>query len=276
VPSPSILLVDDDDSLAALLGGRLRREGYDVRTCSDALSAEEALKTQTFDVILLDVMLPDRSGFDFCAELRDRNIQTPVLMLTARNGLSDRVAGLKIGADDYLPKPFEVAELLARIEALRRRAGRSGAGETARFHFGDVCVKFDSQNVSRAGRPVGLSRREFQMLCHLIRNRGRVVLRDELLQVVWGYRALPYTRTVDVHMWQLRRKLECDPRQPRFLRTIRGVGYLFVADTSGATTPQLPNPLAAGPSVPPAGDRSRPASPFAQSGPPRRPQAVRR
>jgi two-component system, OmpR family, alkaline phosphatase synthesis response regulator PhoP len=242
VPSPSILLVDDDDSLAALLGNRLRREGYDVRTSSDTVSAEEALKSQSFDVILLDVMLPDRSGFDFCAELRDRNIQTPVLMLTACNGLSDRVAGLKIGADDYLAKPFEVPELLARIEALRRRAGRGA--ETARFHFGDVCVNFDSQNVSRAGKSVELSRREFQMLCHLIRNSGRVVLRDELLQVVWGYRALPYTRTVDVHMWQLRRKLERDPHQPRFLRTIRGAGYLFVVDTAGAATPQLPSPPA--------------------------------
>jgi two-component system alkaline phosphatase synthesis response regulator PhoP len=224
VPSPSILLVDDDDSLAALLGNRLRCEGYDVHTSSDTVSAEEALRNQSFDVILLDVMLPDRSGFDFCAELRDRNIQTPVLMLTACNGLSDRVAGLKIGADDYLAKPFDVPELLARIEALRRRAGRGA--ETARFHFGDVCE---------------LSRREFQMLCHLIRNRGRVVLRDELLQVVWGYRALPYTRTVDVHMWQLRRKLERDPHQPRFLRTIRGAGYLFVADTAGTVTLQLPS-----------------------------------
>lgn len=244
MPFPSILLVDDDDSLAALLGSRLRREGYDVRACSDALCAEEALKSQTFDIILLDVMLPDRSGFDFCAELRDRNIQTPVLMLSACNGLSDRIAGLKIGADDYLPKPFEVAELLARIEALRRRCGR-GASEISRFHFADVCVNFDSQNVSRAGRPVELSRREFQMLCHLIRNRGRVVFRDELLQIVWGYRALPYTRTVDVHMWQLRRKLERNPRQPRFLRTIRGAGYLFVAETGGAATAQFPNPPAA-------------------------------
>jgi two-component system, OmpR family, alkaline phosphatase synthesis response regulator PhoP len=230
MPSPRILLVDDDDSLAELLSGRLRREGYDVRACSDVAQAEDVLKSDTFDVILLDVMLPDRSGFDLCADLRDRNIQIPVLMLTARSGLSERVAGLRIGADDYLAKPFEMPELLARIEALRRRASRNRIRETARFHFGDVCVNFDSQSVLRAGERVDLSRREFQMLCHLIRNRGRVVLRDELLQVVWGYRAQPYTRTVDVHMWQLRRKLEQDPQQPRFLRTIRGTGYLFMAD----------------------------------------------
>ena len=237
MPSPRILLVDDDDSLAALLGGRLRREGYDVCTCADTAHAEEVLKSHSFDVILLDVMLPDRSGFDFCAELRDRKIHAPVLMLTARGSLADRVAGLKIGADDYLAKPFEVPELLARIEALRRRAGRNDIRETAHFHFGDVCVNLDGQSVFRAGKQVELSRREFQMLCHLIRNCGRVVLRDELLEVVWGYRTLPYTRTVDVHMWQLRRKLERDPQQPRFLRTIRGTGYLFLAGTADEASP---------------------------------------
>jgi DNA-binding response OmpR family regulator len=233
VPSPRILLVDDDDSLAMLLGGRLHREGYEVRTCGDAGEAEQVLRTRNFDVILLDVMLPDRSGFELCAALRDRNIRTPVLMLSARGAVTDRVAGLRIGADDYLAKPFEVQELLARIEALRRRSGRDDNSGTARFHFGEVCVDFDCQSVFRAGQQVELSRREFQMLCHLIRNRGRVVLRDELLQVVWGYSALPYTRTVDVHMWQLRRKLEWDPRQPRYLRTIRGAGYLFTANAAG-------------------------------------------
>lgn len=193
--------------------------------------AEELLKTHGFDVILLDVMLPDQSGFQFCSELRDRDVQTPVLMLTARGDVTDRITGLRIGADDYLPKPFEVAELLARIEALRRRAGRNGRTVNAVFEFGDVCVNFDNQSVYRSGQAVELSRREFQMLSHLIRNRGSVVLRDELLHVVWGYRSLPYTRTVDVHMWQLRRKLEADPQEPRFLRTVRGTGYLF-ADTS--------------------------------------------
>src|SRR5262249_13974879 len=190
-----------------LLGGRLRREGYDVKCCGDVAQAEERLKSNSFDVILLDVMLPDRSRFDFCAELRDRGIQTPVLMLTARGDVTDRITRLRIGADDYLPKPFEVAELLARIEALRRRAGRNDRTAETLFEFGDVRVNFDTQTVSRRGQPVELSRREFQMLSHLIQNRGRVVLRDELLQVVWGYRNLPYTRTVDVHMWNLRRKL---------------------------------------------------------------------
>jgi two-component system, OmpR family, alkaline phosphatase synthesis response regulator PhoP len=238
VPSPLILLVDDDESLSSLLGDRLRREGYDVKSCGDVAQAEELMKSHSFDVILLDVMLPDRSGFEFCTELRDRGVQTPVLMLTARGDVTDRVTGLRIGADDYLPKPFDVPELLARIEALRRRVGRNGRTETALFEFGDVCVNFDNQSVTRSGQLVDLSRREFQMLTHLIRNRGRVILRDELLQVVWGYSKLPYTRTVDVHMWQLRRKLEVDPQEPHFLRTIRGTGYLF--DQDSATEKDIP------------------------------------
>lgn len=237
MPSPRILVVDDDDSLAILLSGRLGREGYDVRTCGDAAQAEQALRSHSFDVILLDVMLPDRSGFDLCAALRDRDIHTPVLMLSARGSVADRVAGLRIGADDYLAKPFEVQELLARIEALRRRVARDDTVGAASFHFGDVCVNFDSEDVFRAGQRVELSRLEFEMLRHLIRSRGRVVLRDDLLRTVWGYSALPYTRTVDVHMWQLRRKLEPDPGHPCFLRTIRGAGYLFMAPASGESRP---------------------------------------
>jgi DNA-binding response OmpR family regulator len=154
-------------------------------------------------------------------------------MLTARGAVTDRVTGLRLGADDYLSKPFEVAELLARIEALRRRAVAGVRADAGVFEFGDVCVNFYSRHVSRSGKPVDLSRLEFQMLTYLIRNRGRVILRDELLRAVWGYRALPYTRTVDVHMWQLRRKLEIDAQRPRFLRTIHGTGYLFAGDAPG-------------------------------------------
>jgi two-component system, OmpR family, alkaline phosphatase synthesis response regulator PhoP len=228
--SPLVLLIDDDDSLTMLLEDTLRREGYEPRRCGDAAGAEEELKAQLFDVILLDVMLPDRSGFELCADLRHRGVQTPILMLTARGDVTDRVTGLTIGADDYLHKPFEVPELLARIEALRRRAGRNGRPDAGVFEFDEVRVNFYSRSVSRSGQPVELSRLEFQMLSYLIRNRGRVVLRDELLRAVWGYRALPYTRTVDVHMWQLRRKLEADPRDPRFLLTIHGTGYLFTSE----------------------------------------------
>jgi two-component system, OmpR family, alkaline phosphatase synthesis response regulator PhoP len=230
--SPLILLIDDDDSLTSLLADSLRREGYDPRLCGDVAQAEDALKSQVFDVILLDVMLPDRSGFEFCAQLRNQGIQTPVLMLTARGDVMDRVTGLRIGADDYLSKPFEVPELLARIDALRRRASQNGRSDSGLFQFGDVCVNLYQRSVSRSGQPIELTRLEFSMLSHLIRNRGRVVLRDELLRAVWKYRALPYTRTVDVHMWQLRRKLEADPQDPQFLRTVHGTGYLFVWESN--------------------------------------------
>jgi two-component system alkaline phosphatase synthesis response regulator PhoP len=232
MPSPLILLIDDDDSLASLLADSLRREGYDTRLCGDVAHAEEELKTHVVDVILLDVMLPDRSGFEFCAELRNQGVQIPVLMLTARGDLMDRVTGLRIGADDYVSKPFEVPELIARIEALRRRVGQHGRSDSGLFEFGDVCVNLYQRSVCRAGQPVELTRLEFSMLSHLIRNRGRVVLRDELLRAVWGYRGLPYTRTVDVHMWHLRRKLEADPQEPRFLRTVHGSGYLFAWESS--------------------------------------------
>jgi two-component system, OmpR family, alkaline phosphatase synthesis response regulator PhoP len=228
MPSPLILLVDDDESLTMLLEDSLHREGYDARSCGDVASAEQELRSQNFDLILLDVMLPDRNGFEFCAELRNRGVVIPVLMLTARGDLTDRVSGLRIGADDYLPKPFEVPELLARIEALRRRASQQSRPDAGVFEFGDIRVNLYSRSVFRSGNSVELSRREFQLLSHLIRNRGRVVLRDELLRAVWGYHTLPYTRTVDVHMWQLRRKLEADPQDPRFLRTVHGAGYLFV------------------------------------------------
>jgi two-component system, OmpR family, alkaline phosphatase synthesis response regulator PhoP len=224
--APLILLVDDDESFAALLGQRLRREGYDVRSCADVRQARQALHDTTFDVILLDVMLPDQSGFELCAQLRSRDVDAAILMLTARGNVTDRVTGLRMGADDYLPKPFEVPELLARIEALRRRSARRNHDGASTFEFGDVSVNFDKRSVVRTGQAVNLSRREFQMLSHLIRNQGRVVFR-EMLQTVWGYQALPDTRTVDVHMWQLRRKLEVDARRPRFLKTVRGTGYLF-------------------------------------------------
>jgi two-component system, OmpR family, alkaline phosphatase synthesis response regulator PhoP len=231
MPSPLVLLIDDDEPLSMLLEDSLRREGYDTRSCLDVAQAKRELRNQNFDVILLGVMLPDCSGFEFCAELRNRGIQTPVLMLTARGNVMDGVKGLRIGADDYLSKPFELPELLARIEALRRRSCQNGRPDTGLFEFGDVCVNLYTRSVSRSGEPVELSRREFELLSHLIRNRGRVVLRDELLRAVWGYRTLPYTRTVDVHMWQLRRKLEPDPQEPRFLRTAHGTGYLFACES---------------------------------------------
>jgi DNA-binding response OmpR family regulator len=230
MPAPLILLVDDDESLTALLADRLHREGYDVQSCGDVAQAQDRLRASAFDVILLDVMLPDRSGFELCAELRNHDVETPILMLTARGQVADRVTGLRMGADDYLAKPFEVPELLARIEALRRRRLRGHDAGPTLVEFGDIIVNLDQRTVSRAGQQIELSRREFQLLSHLLRHRGRAVPREELLRGVWAYQALPDTRTIDVHMWQLRRKLEADPQHPRFFRTLRGIGYLFDPD----------------------------------------------
>ena len=226
--SQRILLVDGDDS--SRLRDTLAREGYDLVRCGNVYQAEQELGEQEFDVILLNVIPPDRSGFEFCADLRNRVVQTPVLMLTARGDVNERVTGLRIGADDCLPKPFEVSELLARIDALCRRGSVNGRPDRASVEFGEIRVNLYSRSVRRSGRSVHLSRREFQMLSHLIRNQGRVVPRDELLRAVWGHRTLPYTRTVDVHMWQLRCKLEAEPQDPRFLLTVHGAGYLFIQE----------------------------------------------
>ncbi len=188
------------------------------------------LRSDDFDALLLDVMLPGRSGFDVCRELRSLSITLPILMLTARGEVTDRVTGLKLGADDYLAKPFEISELLARIEALLRRSRMlPRQAHPNFFHFANVSVDFARQRVNRAGERIELSNKEFQLLRHLIHNQGRVVSRDELLSRVWGYQALPYTRTVDFHMAQLRKKLENDPQRPIYFQTVRGAGYCFSA-----------------------------------------------
>jgi len=174
-------------------------------------------------------MLPDRSGFEVCRDLRQKGVQTPVLMLTARGQVEDRVLGLRLGADDYLVKPFAMSELLARVEARLRReksAPPPGGGES--YRFGEVEVDFRKAEVTKAGQPVALSAKEFQLLRYLIRQRGATLSRDELLNEVWGYDAMPTTRTVDVHVAWLRRKLEPVPRKPQFILTMHGLGYKFI------------------------------------------------
>jgi two-component system alkaline phosphatase synthesis response regulator PhoP len=228
MPSQRILLVDWDESSG--LRDTLAREGYYPIRCANVDQAEQELGQRDFDVILLDITSRDQRGFDFCADLRNRGVQTPVLMLTTRGDVNERVTGLRIGADDCLPKPFAAPELLARIDALCRRGSLGGPPYSGTIDFGEIHVNLYSRSVRRSGRWVHLSRREFQMLSHLIRNQGRVVPRDELLRAVWGHGTLPYTRTVDVHMWQLRCKLEAEPQDPRFLLTVHGSGYLFIQE----------------------------------------------
>jgi two-component system alkaline phosphatase synthesis response regulator PhoP len=221
-----ILLVEDEPGLVLTLSDRLAREGYAIETSGDGESALERAATEGFDLVLLDVMLPSMNGFDVISELRRRGIETPVIMLTARGQIVDKVVGLKLGADDYVTKPFEMVELLARIEAKLRRAPVTPHPADG-YQFGDVRIDFRRAEVARNGEPVELSAREFQLLRYFIEHRGATLTREELLNEVWGYNAMPSTRTVDVHVAWLRQKVEPTPRHPQFILTIHGLGYKF-------------------------------------------------
>ncbi|MCP4658866.1 MAG: response regulator transcription factor [bacterium] len=223
-----ILLVEDEPSLVLTLTDRLIAEGYAVETAGDGETGLAVACEGSFDLIVLDVMLPRMNGFDVCRELRRRGLETPILMLTARGQVVDKVVGLKLGADDYLTKPFEMMELLARLEALLRRARAPIAAAAGSYAFGDVRIDFGRGEVSRDGRPVELSALEFKLLQHFIEHRKAVLSRDQLLDEVWGYEATPYTRTVDVHVASLRQKIEPQPGQPQFIVTVHGRGYKFV------------------------------------------------
>ncbi|HXH25131.1 MAG TPA: response regulator transcription factor [Vicinamibacterales bacterium] len=226
-----LLLIEDEPGLVMTLTDRLLAEGYDVDSATDAASGLNAAASGRYDAILLDVMLPGGNGFDICRTLRQQGIQTPILMLTARGQVVDRVVGLKLGADDYLVKPFEMAELLARVEALLRRgvmttSAAPALGDVVRF--GDVTIDFRRAEVTKGGRPLDLSAREFKLLKYFVEHQGAVLSRDQLLNEVWGYNAMPSTRTVDVHVAWLRQKLEDNPRHPQYIVTVHGLGYKFV------------------------------------------------
>ncbi len=225
-----ILVVDDEPGLRKTLSDRLRAEGYAVETASNGVSAEKLVRERDYDVVILDLMLPAKDGVDVCRDLRRDGVSTAVLMLTARDAMADKIVGLKSGADDYMTKPFECAELLARVEALLRR-GRAAEPEPEEFTFGDVRVRPGGGLVLRAGVPVRMAAQEFKLLCFFVRHRGQLFSRDQLLDAVWGYQATPETRTVDVHVGWLRQKLEPDPRNPRFIITVYGLGYRFELDT---------------------------------------------
>jgi two-component system alkaline phosphatase synthesis response regulator PhoP len=223
-----ILLVEDEPGLLLTLSDRLTSEGYRVETAQDGAAALVRASSEPFDVIVLDVMLPRMNGFDVCRELRQRGVQTPIIMLTARGQVVDRVVGLKLGADDYVTKPFDMSELVARIEARLRRAPIPETARADTYAFGPVHVDFRRAEVARAGAPVELSAREFQLLKYFVEHRGATLSRDELLNEVWGYNSMPSTRTVDVHVAWLRQKIEPNPRHPQFILTVHGLGYKFV------------------------------------------------
>lgn len=221
-----VLLVEDDVHLALVLGDALAAEGFRV---DHARTGEEALQKvlrQSYDLVLLDVTLPGKNGFEVCTEMRGSGIHTPVLMLTARATLDDKLRGLDHGADDYLTKPFDVRELLARIRALIRRSEAQRVAGLWEYRFNDTFVEFFSGIVIRRGEKVSLSAKELQLLRYLIAHRGAIVSREELLEKVWGYQGA-VTRTVDVHIASLRNKLEDNPHEPRYILTSRGEGYLF-------------------------------------------------
>ena len=223
----SILLVEDEAALRATLSDRLRGEGYMVETATDGHEAFEKAANQPFDLVILDLMLPVRSGLDVCRDIRQAGMATPILILTARNQTIDKVVGLKLGADDYVTKPFESAELIARIEVLLRRVPiQTGQGV---HEFGTIHVDVKRSEVTRAGKPIYLTGREFQLLRYFIERAGTTIPRRELLQSVWGYEADTLTRTVDTHVASLRQKLEENPKRPELIVTVAGVGYKFVA-----------------------------------------------
>jgi two-component system alkaline phosphatase synthesis response regulator PhoP len=209
------------------LSDRLRREGYSVQVAVDGQTGFEQALQDPFDLILLDLMLPGKGGLDICRDLRQQGLTTPILMLTARVQTYDKVLGLKIGADDYVPKPFEVVELLARIEALLRRAMAPRETAGAVRHFGSVRVDLRRAQVSRNGRAVSLTAREFRLLRYFVDHSGALLTRQELLREVWELDPSTSTRTVDVHVGWLRQKLEDDPRHPSLITTVTGLGYRF-------------------------------------------------
>jgi two-component system alkaline phosphatase synthesis response regulator PhoP len=223
-----VLLVEDEEGLILTLTDRLEAEGFTVKSAADGESGLAMALAEKFDLIILDVMLPRKNGYDVCRDLRQKSINTPILMLTAKGETIDKVLGLKLGADDYLTKPFEVIELLARVEALLRRAPQTAANDSkAVFNFGDVEIDFKRAEVAKNRQTVELSAMEFKLLQFLIENRGAVHSRNQLLDEVWGYDAMPSTRTVDVHIAWLRQKLEDNPKYPQFIQTVHGLGYKF-------------------------------------------------
>ena len=222
-----ILIVEDEAGLVTALRDRLRKEGYAVNVAKDGLQGLDLASREHFDLILLDLMLPGQSGLTVCQKLRQRGANTPILMLTARRQTMDKVVGLRTGADDYLTKPFKMAELLARIDALLRRAGRSGEKRGERYDFGKVHIDLRRTEVTRDGQLVPLSAKEFQLLRYFVEHQGTTLSRETLLHEVWGYDATPSTRTVDVHVAWLRQKLEQDPKSPQLIHTVVGLGYKF-------------------------------------------------
>jgi DNA-binding response OmpR family regulator len=222
---PRILIVDDEPEMVRGLQDNLRFEGYQTLTAGDGAHALALAVSETPDLIVLDLMLPGQSGWEVCQALRQRGLDIPIIMLTARGEEADQVRGLELGADDYVTKPFSLRELLARIRAVLRRPGPRRAVES--FAFGEARLEPRTRRAWKAGREVGLTRKEFELLRYLVENPSEVLTRERLLNAVWGYERFPTTRTVDTHVLRLRQKFETDPERPAHILTVHGQGYRF-------------------------------------------------
>ncbi len=222
----SILLVEDDETLRETLAYNLDKEGYGIVTASDGVSGMDIARSQAFDLIILDVMLPELDGLSVCRVLR-REMDVPIIMLTARSSEVDKIIGLDSGADDYITKPFGLGELLARVRAALRRKPKPAAAQ--QFQSGDLSLDLVARRVYKKGQELDLSHKEFDLLAELMRNQGMVLSRDLLLTKVWGYDYLGESRTVDVHIRWLREKIEETPSKPQRISTIRSIGYRFEA-----------------------------------------------
>ncbi len=223
-----ILIVEDDPAMAVALKDGIEFEGYNVAHANDGLNGLKLARESEPDLIILDVMLPKMSGLDICKTLRSEGNETPIIMLTARGQEIDKILGLKLGADDYVTKPFSFMELLARMETILRRANKPMEAKGMGTHsFGDISVDFNKHEATKGDVDLKMSPREFLLLEFFIKNKGKIVTRDQLLDAVWGYESIPFTRTVDAHIAKLRKKIEDDPSDPRYLVTVHRMGYKF-------------------------------------------------
>lgn len=222
----TILIIEDEESILMALEDNLGLEGYEVSIARDGLQGFTKARERRWDLIILDIMLPQMDGFDVCKKLRGLGIMTPILMLTAKSQEIDKVLGLELGADDYVTKPFSPRELLARVKALLRRSHQIQQAPQA-YRFGDLEVDFDRYEARKAGTPLALTALEFSLLHYLIENRGKVLSRDDILDEVWGKDVYIQPRTVDKHIAHLRKKIEDDPVESRYIIGVRSVGYKF-------------------------------------------------
>jgi DNA-binding response OmpR family regulator len=223
-----VLVVEDDEAMGVALRDGFTYEGHEVLLARDGEDGLRLARDEDPDIVILDVMLPKMTGLEVCKLLRGEGSELPIIMLTARGQEIDKVLGLKLGADDYVTKPFSFMELMARVEAVLRRSQPGGGGHRSIHRFADVTVDLDRHEACKGGEPMSLTPREFRLLGFFLEHPGEVVSREALLDAVWGYDTIPFTRTVDTHIAKLRKKIEDDPSNPEHLITVHRLGYKFV------------------------------------------------